>query len=649
MAVVSVRMDSPRTLTEQLLGDHLADGELTPGETIAIDVDQVLLQDVLGPLVWIEFEALGFDEVQTDVAVTYADHQVYQFDSDDTDTHRYLRTAAQHYGGHFSKPGNGICHQVHRERFIEPGATLLGCDSHSTTMGGFGAIGIGAGGLDVATAMGGSAYTFEMPEIVEVRLDGELADWASAKDVILELLRRLSVEGGVGRVFEFTGPGVETLSVPERCTIANMTTELGATTAVFPSDDRTRRHLRRLGREDVFTELAPDEGAAYDDQLRVDLADVEPLVAKPSMPDKVVPVSAVAGTPVDQCLVGTCTNGSYFDVATVADVVAGETVAGETDFVVAPASKRAVEVLSREGGTTDLYAAGVNLSEATCGACIGQGHVPASDSVSLRAFNRNFKGRSGLPDDSVYLASPEVVAASAVTGEITDPRDLDVDPPSVSLPADMTRTDAEILAPDPDTEVRKGDTIGSVPLEPPLSEDVDGPVLTKAGANVTTDHIVPANAEVMSLWSDPQACADYTLVRVDEDFPETARAADGGWVVAGENYGQGSSRENAALELAVLGVDGVLAKSFARIHFANLVNFGVVPLTLPDDAYDRIDEGDDLAIVEDVASAIRDGADDVTVSVNGDWTFEAGVDLTPGERETLLAGGKLAQLERERD
>lgn len=641
-------MDSPRTLTEQLLADHLADGELTPGETVAIDVDQVLIQDVLGPLVWIEFEALGFEAVQTDVAVTYADHQVYQFDSDDTDTHRYLRTAARRYGGHFSKPGNGICHQVHRERFIEPGATLLGCDSHSTTMGGFGAIGIGAGGLDVATAMGGAPYTFEMPAVVEVRLDGELGDWASAKDVILELLRRLSVEGGVGKVFEFTGPGVETLSVPERCTIANMTTELGATTAVFPSDDRTRRHLRRLGREDAFTELRPDDGAEYDDRIDVDLDAVEPLVAKPSMPDKVVPVQEVAGTPVDQCLVGTCTNGSYFDVATVADVVAGETVAGETDFVVAPASKRAVEVLSREGGTTDLYAAGVNLSEATCGACIGQGHVPASDSVSLRAFNRNFQGRSGLPDDSVYLASPEVVAASAVAGEITDPREVDADPPSVSLPADMTRTDAEILGPDPDTEVRKGDTIGSVPLEPPLGGDVGGPVLTKAGANVTTDHIVPANAEVMSLWSDPQACADYTLVRVDEEFPEKARAADGGWVVAGENYGQGSSRENAALELAVLGVDGVFARSFARIHFANLVNFGVLPLTVPADAYDRLAEGDDLAVVEDVAAAIRDGADRVTVAVNGDWTFEAGVDLTPGERETLLAGGKLAQLERER-
>lgn len=639
---------APQTLTENVLSEHQVGGALTAGETIDIDVDQVLLQDVLGPLVWIEFEALEYDEVKTDVAVTYADHQVYQFDSADTDTHRYLRTAAQAYGGHFSKPGNGICHQVHRERFIEPGATLLGCDSHSTTMGGFGAIGIGAGGLDVATAMGGGAYTFEMPEIVEVRLTGELGAWSSAKDVILELLRRFSVKGGVGTVFEFTGPGVETLTVPERCTIANMTTELGTTTAIFPSDDRTRRHLRRLGREDAYRELSADDGAAYSDRIEVDLSAMEPLVAEPSMPDNVVPVSEVAGTPVDQCMVGTCTNGSYFDIATAADVVAGESVADETEFVVAPASKRSVEILAREGKTTDFYAAGVNLSESTCGACIGQGHVPAPDSVSLRAFNRNFRGRSGHAEDSVYLCSPEVVAASAVTGEITDPRSLDWEPPAVTMPDDMTRSDAELLGPDSTTAVEKGETIGTVPLKDSLTANVGGTVLTKAGDNITTDHIVPASADVMSLWSDPQACAEYTLTRVDEDFPSKAREADGGWVVAGANYGQGSSRENAALELTVLGVDGVLAKSFARIHFANLVNFGVVPLTFPDDeVYDRIEEGDDVEIVGDVAAQLDAGVEQVTVSVNDDWTFDADVSLTPQERETLLAGGKLSRLKDE--
>lgn len=636
------------TITETVLSDHLASGELDPGETIEIDVDQALLHDVLGPLIWMEFEALAFDEVRTDIAAQHCDHQTLQIDGADTDTHRYLRTATQRYGGHFSKPGNGICHQVQREQWIRPGDTLVGCDSHGPTMGGFGAIGLGAGGLDVATAMGGDTYTFEMPEVVEVRLTGELDDWAAAKDVILELLGRLSVTGGVGKVFEFTGPGVETLSVPERCTITNMTTELGATTAIFPSDDRTRRHLDRLGREEDFRRLEPDPDATYDDRIDLVLDAIEPLVAKPSMPDEVVPVGEVAGTPVDQCIVGTCTNGSYFDVAAVAEVVAGETVAPETDAFVSPASKRAVELLSKAGLTTELYAAGVNISEATCGACIGQGHVPAPDSVSLRAFNRNFEGRSGQPDDSVYLASPEVVAASAVAGEVVDPRKQDAEPPSPSLPADMTRRYDEVLEPDPTTEIQRGETIGTVPVGDPLQSDLAGEVITTAGDDVTTDHIVPADAEVMSLWSDPQACADYTLTRVDADFPEKARAAGGGWVVAGENWGQGSARENAALELQVLDVEGVFAKSFARIHFANLVNFGVLPLRFVDPAtYDRIDDDATLAIAGDVAAQLRAGEERLTVEVDGDWTFEAAVDLTPAQRETILAGGKLAELKRD--
>jgi aconitate hydratase len=636
-----------RTLTETVLAEHLADGELTPGTEIDIDIDQVLLQDLLGPLVWIEFEALDYDEVKTDEVVTYADHQVYQFDEADTDTHRYLRTASQRYGGHFSKPGNGICHQVHREQFIEPGATLLGCDSHSTTMGGFGAIGIGAGGLDVALAMGGESYTIEMPEVVAVRLEGALEEWCTAKDVILELLGRLSVKGGVDRVFEFIGPGVETLSVPERCTIANMTTELGATTAIFPSDDRTRRHLRRLGREDAFQKLVPDADAAYDDNIAVDLSEIEPLIATPSMPDNVVPVSETAGTSVDQSMVGTCTNGSYADIAAVSGTVENESVADETEFIVAPASKRSVEVLSREGGTTELYAAGVNLSESTCGACLGQGHLPAPDSVSLRAFNRNFTGRSGNADDSVYLCSPETAAASALRGEITDPRELDKPAPDVTLPDDMTRRNDEIVEPDPSTEVARGETIGTVPLKKPLASALSGPTLLKAGDDITTDHIVPAGPEITPLWSDPQACAQYTLIRVDESFPDRAEQADGGWIVAGENWGQGSSRENAALELAVLGVDGVIAKSFARIHLANLINFGVVPLTFADSAvYDRLSEGDALELAGDVAEAVDAGDEQFTVRVNDEWAFETDLELTDRERETLLAGGKLAEIKR---
>lgn len=634
-----------QTLTERVLSDHLAEGELIPGERIDVTVDQVLLHDVLGPLVWMEFEALGLEQVQTDIAAQHCDHQTLQIGSADADTHRYLRTATQRYGGQFSKPGNGICHQVQREQWIRPGDLLVGCDSHSPTMGGFGAIGIGAGGLDVALAMAGDSYTLETPEVVNVRLTGELDDWATAKDVILELLRRYSVKSGVGTVFEFTGPGVATLSVPERCTITNMATELGATSAIFPSDDRTRRHLRRLGREDDFVPKQPDENAEYHGQIVVDLSEVEPLIATPSMPDNVVPVSEVAGTPIDQALVGTCTNGSYADIATVADVVTDETIAARTDAIVAPASKRSVELLAREGETTELYAAGVSISESTCGPCIGQGHIPAPDAVSLRAFNRNFGGRSGQADDSVYLASPAVVAASAVAGEIVDPRDGELTPPSVTLPENMTRRHDEIIEPDPTVAVERGETIGTVPPGDSLASTVTGPVITKTGDNITTDHIVPADAEVISLWSDPQACADYTLLRVDESFPQKAREAAGGWIVAGENWGQGSSRENAALELAVLDVHGVIAKSFARIHFENLVNFGVVPLQLADPTvHDRIDTGSDLTVVGDIVDQIDHGADTLTLTTGDDWTFEVRVDLTADQRETVVAGGKLAAL-----
>ena len=629
------------TLTEQILYDH-ADGEPARGEPIDIGIDQTLMHDVLGPLIWLEFEALEYEEVRTDVAVQYADHQAYQIDARDTDTHRFLRTVSRKYGGHFSKAGAGICHQIQRERFIAPGETLLGGDSHSLTMGGFGAIGIGAGGLDVALAMGGEPYTIEMPEIVEIHLTGELGAWASAKDVILELLRRLTVKGGVGRVFEFTGPGVETLSVPERCTITNMATELGATTAVFPSDERTRRHLERLGRGDDYRPLSPEEGASYDETIELDLSEIEPLIATPSMPDNVVPVAEVAGTNVDQVMVGSCTNGSYLDIAAVADVVAGHHVAGETDFILNPASKLAVRLLAEEGGTTELYAAGVNLSESTCGACTGQGHVPGPETVSLRAFNRNFRGRSGYEDDAVYLCSPEVAAASAIEGEIVDPRTTDLEAPNVELPDDMTSADNEILPPDPSVEIYRGETVGTIPIKDPLGATLRGPITLVTGDDITTDHIMPASSEILSLWSDPQAAAEYALTRIDEEFPSRAREAGGSWIVAGENYGQGSSRENAALELVELDVNGVIAQSFARIHLSNLVNFGILPLSFGDpDVYDRLAEGDELSIVEDVAEAVRSGADRLTVSVNDEWTFEVELACSDEGRDVLAAGGRL--------
>jgi aconitate hydratase len=636
--------ETANTLTGAIIADHLAAGRPEAGEQVAVDIDHVLLQDVLGPLVWMEFEALEYDAVEPLVA-QYLDHQVLQFDERDTAIHRYLRTVTRRHGGYLSKSGNGICHQVHRERFVEPGVTLVGSDSHSPTVGGFGALGIGAGGLDVAVAMSGEPYAVEMPDVVAVRLTGELGPWCSAKDVVLELLRRLSVKGGVGKVFEFVGPGVETLSVPERCTITNMTTELGATSGVFPSDERTRRHLARLGREDAYRPLSPDDGAEYADEIHVDLSALEPLVARPGMPDNVVPVGEAAGTPVDQVVVGSCTNGSFHDVATVASVLEGETVAGDTDLVVAPASKRATEVLARTGGLAELMAAGASVGESTCGACLGQGHVPAPDSVSLRTFNRNFTGRSGNEDDAIYLCSPEVAAASALAGELVDPRETALSPPTVVLPDDMTGRDADLLAPDPDVEVQRGEVIGHVPVKDPMPSTLAGPALTKGGDDITTDHIIPATAEVISKWADPQACADHTLVRVDPEFPRRARESDGGFVVAGENYGQGSSRENAAIELVVLGVDGVVAKSFARIHEANLVNFGLLPMRFVDpDDYDRIDVDDTLEIEGDVAEALRRGDERLTVRVNDDVSVPVAVDLSDRQRAELVAGGKLAHL-----
>ncbi|MDX1747065.1 MAG: aconitate hydratase, partial [Halobacteriales archaeon] len=436
------------------LADHLVDGELETGEEIGIEIDQVLTQDTTGTLVWLQFEALELEEVQTELAAQYCDHQVYQFDFKNTDDHRFLRSAAGTFGAHFSRPGNGICHNVHKENFAAPGKTLLGSDSHTPTPGGLGELAIGSGGLDVAVAMGGGPYYIEMPEIWNVRLEGELPDWATAKDVILELLRRLSVKGGVGKIFEYTGPGVETLSVPERTTITNMGTELGATTSIFPTDENTRDYLRRLGREDDYVELSPDPDAEYADEVVIDLSELEPLIATPSMPDNVVPVRDVAGTDVEQVIIGSCTNGAYEDILPAAKMLEGREINKTTEMIIAPGSKQASELLVRQGWTAELTAAGVNFSEATCGACIGIGHVPASDSVSLRTFNRNFEGRSGLEEDKVYLCSPEVATAAALKGEIVDPRDLadelgDLEPPGFELPdkfEDAGKSD--LIAPD---------------------------------------------------------------------------------------------------------------------------------------------------------------------------------------------------------
>ncbi|MDR5672902.1 aconitate hydratase [Halalkaliarchaeum sp. AArc-GB] len=642
-----------QTVTEQILADHLVDGELEPGEEIGIEIDQVLTQDTTGTMVWLQFEALELEEVQTELAAQYCDHQTYQFDFKNTDDHRFLRSASGKYGAYFSRPGNGICHQVHKENFAAPGKTLLGSDSHTPTPGGLGQFAIGAGGLDISVAMGGGPYYVEMPEIVNIRLEGELPEWATAKDVILHLLDELSVKGGVGKVLEYTGPGVESLTVPERTTITNMGTELGATSSIFPTDEETRDWLSRIGREEEYVELTPDDDAEYHDEVVVNLSELEPLIAAPSMPDNVIPVREAAGTEVDQVIVGSCTNGAYEDVLPAAKMLEGREVSKGAEMIVAPGSKQASEMLSREGWTAELMAAGVNFSEATCGACIGIGHVPASDSVSLRTFNRNFEGRSGIEDDAVYLCSPEVAAAAAITGEIVDPRDLaeelgDLEAPGFEIgdgySPGMGQDDPDIIAPEEaiDDELIKGPNIGEVPLRDELESELAGEALLKMGDNITTDHIIPATSDILMYRSNIPKLSEFTLSRVDETFADRALEADGGFLVAGENYGQGSSREHAALCPMYLGVQGVFARSFARIHKANLFNFGLVPLTIDAETYGRLDQGDDLEIVDDVGKGVRSGKETFTVRVNDDWEFTAQLDASEREREILAAGGKLS-------
>ncbi len=637
-----------QTLTEKVLDNHLVEGKLETGEEIGIEIDQVLTQDTTGTMVWLQFEAMGLDEVQTEIAAQYCDHQTYQFDFKNTDDHRFLRSASGTYGAYFSRPGNGICHNVHRENFAAPGKTLLGSDSHTPTPGGLGQLAIGAGGIDVTVAMGGAPYYIEMPEVVNVRLEGELPEWATAKDIILEMLRRLSVKGGVGKILEYTGPGVETLTAPERMTITNMGTELGATSSLFPTDEQTKDYLERVGRPEEYVELQPDDDAEYDDEIVVDLSELEPLIAQPSMPDNVVPVSEVEGESVEQVIVGSCTNGGYEDILPAAKMLDGREVNPTTEMIVAPGSKQASEMLARKGWIAEMMAAGVNFSEATCGACIGIGHVPASDSVSLRTFNRNFEGRSGIEDDNVYLCSPEVAAAAAIKGEIIDPRNLadelgDLEDPGIELPEEYDGSKTDLITPEEavDDALVKGPNIGDVPLKDQLGSNIEGDILLKMEDNITTDHIIPATQDILMYRSNIEKLSEFTLSRVDDAFAERAANADGGFLVAGENYGQGSSREHAAMCPMYLGIEGVLAQSFARIHRANLFNFGIVPLTIDEDTYDDINQGDEITIVDDVYEGVTSGQEEFKLEVNGD-EYTATLDASERERDILAAGGKLS-------
>ncbi len=629
------------TVTEKILKEHLAEGVMEQGKEISIKIDQTLTQDATGTMAYLEFEALGVPRVKTELSVSYVDHNMLQTDFRNADDHDYLKSVAAKYGLLFSRPGNGICHQVHLERFARPGKTLLGSDSHTPTAGGVGSIAMGAGGLDVALAMGGAPFTLNMPKIVGVKLTNKLQPWVSAKDVILELLRMLKVKGGVGKVFEYFGPGVETLSVPERATITNMGAELGATTSVFPSDERTKEYLKMQRRESDWAELKADSDSDYDEIIDIDLATVEPNVAKPHMPDQVVKVKELEGEKVNQVIVGSCTNSSYRDLMTVAKVLKGKKVHKDISFSVLPGSRQVYETIARNGALADLISAGARILESACGPCIGMGQAPRSGALTVRTFNRNFKGRCGTQDATAYLVSPETAAAIAVKGTFTDPRGLG-DAPEVQI-ADLVIDDSMIISPPEDgssVEIVRGPNIAPLPELKAVDEKLEKEVLLKTGDNVTTDHIMPAGAKILPLRSNIPAISEFVYVNVDPEFPKRAKEKQGGFIIGGENYGQGSSREHAAIAPLHLGVKGVIAKNFARIHKANLVNWGIVPLEFENSAdYDSIEQGDVL-VMENLRDGIKSGKVKVMNKTKGN-DFVVLVDLGEKSKDVLLAGGSI--------
>ncbi len=636
-----------KSLSRKLIDAHLVSGKPAAGEEIGLAVDQVLLTDTNGTMAFLQFEAMGFPRVRPSRVVTYIDHNVYAVDSRNADDHRYLQTASRRYGAWFSKPGNGICHQVHFESFSAPGQFLLGTDSHTPLCGSTGMLAVGAGGLDVAVAMGGGPYHLPMPRIARVWLTGRLRPWVSAKDVILELLRRYSVRGGSGKIFEYAGPGVATLSLPERATICNMGAELTLTTSVFPSDEATREYFDRLGRFADWRPLAADPDAEYEEEVELDLSRLEPLVALPGSPDRVVPVAEVEGTPIDQVVVGSCTNSSWEDMWAVAHAIRGKRVAPSLSFVVFPGSARILEVMARQGLLADLLAAGANVSEPTCGSCAGIGHVPASGARSLRAFNRNFPGRSGTRDDAVYLCSPVTAAVSALHGVITDPRKAGAAADRRD-PGSLAASLAGLVPPASPGEaatvdVVKGPNIKDVPRGRPPEETLAAPVLIKLGDKVSTDDISPSGTETLMFRSNVPAIAQFCFRNVDPDFVARALAAGIGVIIGGLHYGQGSSREAAVLSPLHLGVRVVLAKSFARIHRANLINWGIAPLEFDDPAdYDRV-ERDDTLRFEALRSALAEGRSVTVIDARSGRRFQVRCVLTPRERDILVAGGLLAR------
>ena len=632
-------------IVEKVISSHLVSGELKAGSEVAIRIDHTLTQDSTGTMAYLQLEAMGVDRVKTKRSVAYVDHNMLQAGPENADDHKYLQTVAARHGVWFSRPGNGICHQVQLERFSLPGETLLGSDSHTPTCGAAGMLAIGAGGLDVAVAMAGGAYYFTMPKVCRVTLTGHLKPMVAAKDVILELLRRVGVKGGVGKIFEYFGEGLMSLSVPERATIANMGAETGATTSIFPSDRKTREFFAARGRAGDWRELLADPDAEYDEEITIDLSSLHPMAAQPNSPDNVTEVSKIAGLPIDQVCIGSCTNSSFCDMMRVAGILAGRHVAPNVSLTVSPGSRQVLKALAANGALAKLIAAGARVLECGCGPCIGMGQAPATDAVSLRTFNRNFYGRSGTPSAKVYIVGPETAAVSAVTGHLTDPETWDGGEPPYRVPELFDIDDGMLIRPPRDgsqVEVVRGPNIKPVPRTEPPAETLAGRALIKLGDNITTDHIMPSNAKLLPYRSNIPYLADFCLTPCDEDFPARAKAAGGGVIVAGENYGQGSSREHAALAPLYLGVKAVLAKSFARIHRANLLNNGILPLVFTSaEDYEAAAEGEEI-VIAGAPGQIRAAAEGTPVTATlGGREVKLLLDITPRQRDILLAGGLL--------
>lgn len=628
------------TLTEKILNNHLVDGTMNKGQQIGIRIDQTLTQDATGTMAYLQLEAMGVDKVKTDLSVSYVDHNTLQSGFENADDHKYLQTVANKHGIYFSKPGNGICHQIHLERFAIPGTTLLGSDSHTPTAGGIGALAMGAGGLDVACAMAGRPFYLNTPKVVNIILTGKLQKGVSSKDIILKVLQILSVKGGVGKVIEYTGSGVKNLSIPQRATITNMGAELGATTSVFPSDEVTLEFLRKQNRAEVWQELCADEGATYDETYEINLDELEPMIAMPHSPDNVKTISEVKGMKVDQCAIGSCTNSSYLDLMSVASILKGNKVHNDVSLAMSPGSKQVLNMLAKNGALADIISSGARLLESTCGPCIGMGQSPRTDALSLRTFNRNFYGRSGTLSASVCLVSPEVAAVSAIKGEISDPRDFDYE--LQSDPESFLIDDSMIIAPDCDSskDVVRGPNIKSLPINDSLDNTIEKKVIIKVEDNITTDHIMPAGAKVLPYRSNIEKISEFVFTNVDENFSKNALENNGGFIIAGSNYGQGSSREHAALAPMYLGIKAVIAKSFARIHRSNLINFGIIPFVFSNENdYDTIEQFDILKM--DGLLQLKENTPVVIKNVTKGLEYTIEHNLTNLDLEIIKVGGLL--------